>query len=762
MKSKTHSQFLTPLMTIMAGFTLAVSSAHADTLLTSDFEGSLGAWTASGGASLFTFTSGTNYASTGNGAANLPKSNGTITLTDALPLGLPGYTSVTIAFKSTWLSGTTTRFLYVQYAADGVNFVNLGKVFNATPATVVNSSVTLNVGPSSVNSVTVVNMTEETTYTGGPFTDNAKFRFIDVASATADVRAFVDDVVITATPNFDGVYWDIDNTTAGSGGATPSGTWGATANWNPAADGTGTTAAWASGGKAVFSAGSDATGAYTVNVSGTQEVSALIFENGTPTLTGGTALGMTAATRLFTSLGVNATIATPLADVGGPWVVTKQGSGSLVLSADNSLATGGLVLSGGRTQFDTAASINGTGKNVTLNAGSTAAFGASFGVGNLPAGLDRFVGSSGGVIAADNFAASNFDFSAPALTAAYFGAVGTVNYTGTLTPQGATYRLGGGGGTLTMANANAITGANALIVQGNVTLAGNNDYTGATTVNNGSTLVLAGSTGSSGVTLNAATLVLGNAGSLGTGTFTIANTGTVQAQGTVVTTNPVAANADFTIAGTDALTLGDLTLNANRTITNNNATTTTTLGAISGATRTLTFSGNGSTTIAGIIGTTTGTLTKNGNGTLMLNGGNTYTGATTVSAGTLIVSGTGSTNTGAYTVTNAALRSTTSTAFGDTTNINIGGSGTLQLRGDSNATFGKTTGAAAYTTSITATGATVNVDQNTVAGTNQSFTLGAHAIISCASSGIRFPSGPSRIWPAARSWSAPPGPAHAR
>jgi autotransporter-associated beta strand protein len=58
-------------------------------------------------------------------------------------------------------------------------------------------------------------------------------------------------------------------------------------------------------------------------------------------------------------------------------------------------------------------------------------------------------------------------------------------------------------------------------------------------------------------------------------------------------------------------------------------------GTITGATSGLTVGGDGNTTIASIIGTTSGTLTKDGTGTLILSGANTFTGATTVSAGAL-------------------------------------------------------------------------------------------------------------------------------
>ena len=65
------------------------------------------------------------------------------------------------------------------------------------------------------------------------------------------------------------------------------------------------------------------------------------------------------------------------------------------------------------------------------------------------------------------------------------GASGNVTYSGTLTPSGTTYHLGGGGGTLTFSP--AITGATSLIVSGPgaVVLTGTNTYTGGTTVSGG-------------------------------------------------------------------------------------------------------------------------------------------------------------------------------------------------------------------------------------------------------------------------------------
>lgn len=85
------------------------------------------------------------------------------------------------------------------------------------------------------------------------------------------------------------LYWDINGAAAGAGGATPSGTWDTSLNyWNPSSAGTSPTTVWTDGNAAVFSAGSDATGSYTITLSGTQSPSGVVFQSGTATLFGGT------------------------------------------------------------------------------------------------------------------------------------------------------------------------------------------------------------------------------------------------------------------------------------------------------------------------------------------------------------------------------------------------------------------------------------------------------------------------------------------
>ena len=377
------------------------------------------------------------------------------------------------------------------------------------------------------------------------------------------------------------------------------------------------------------------------------------------TISGKLGLG---ATRTFTVN--NSTTAaddlTVSADISGTgFGLIKEGAGRLVLSGNNALATGGMSLNGGVTQFESTASINGTERDVTVNSAGVVVFGASFGAGNIPAALlTRIVDSSAGVIAADNYAGTNFDFEAAGLTAAYLGAVGNVTYTGTLTPNGTTYRLGGGGGVLTMTNDSALTGTGkSVIVNGNVVLSGANDYDGATTI-------------------KAGVLQANNATALGSG-------GDITFTGGTLQYTAASAGQDW----------GARMKNS-------------TAGAIN-------LDTNGQTvTLAGIIdGSNTAVLVKLGAGTLTLSNDNTYTGGTTVNAGTLVLSGSNSTS--GVTLNAATLIIGNAGALGAGT-FTIAGAGTVQAAG-----------------TITITNAVAANSNFTIAGTG-ALTLGGNMTLSAA------------------------------
>ena len=278
---------------------------------------------------------------------------------------------------------------------------------------------------------------------------------------------------------------------------------------------------------------------------------------------------------------------------------TTVSAGTLILSGSNASATGGITATGGTVQFNSLASINGSARNVTINSPATVAFGPSFGAGNIPTALTtRILASSTGMIAADNYASTNFDFSAGGIgyAAASFGSVGNVTYTGTFTPNGTTYRLGGGAGTLTLSNANAVTGAaNTLLVGGNVSLTAANDIS-TVTVNSGNLTL-----GSANGALNGSPLTL----NLNAGSLILDNTGTGN-------------NNNNRLTDAAALKFGGGTFNYRgfNTAGTNSSETIGNLSLISGqSTTTVTF---GSTNKAEV---TAGTLTRSaGAGTLLVNG----------------------------------------------------------------------------------------------------------------------------------------------
>ncbi|MEN3941471.1 autotransporter-associated beta strand repeat-containing protein [Prosthecobacter sp. SYSU 5D2] len=164
-------------------------------------------------------------------------------------------------------------------------------------------------------------------------------------SAFAAVTSLACPLFLTCLPaSAATVYWDINGSAAGAGGASPSGTWSSvTEFWNSLADGTGVPAAWTPGNIAAFSAGLDATGPFTVTVDGVQSISGLRFERGQVTLSEGT-LSLAADSDAFVASSVQATLNSLLT---GSTRFTKTGEGSLTLTGQSSGFTGAMVLQEG-------------------------------------------------------------------------------------------------------------------------------------------------------------------------------------------------------------------------------------------------------------------------------------------------------------------------------------------------------------------------------------------------------------------------------
>ncbi len=167
---------------------------------------------------------------------------------------------------------------------------------------------------------------------------------------------------------------------------------------------------------------------------------------------------------------------------------------------------------------------------------------------------------------------------------------------------------------------------------GTVVLSNANTYAGATTVSTGvlniQNATALGTTASGTTISSGATLQLQGGITVGAEALTIRGTGAAGQNGALVN-----------VSGTNNYG-GLLVLGAATTISSDSGTLNlTNTGTITGATFGLTLTGSGSGTLSSIIGTGTGSLTKNGIGTWTLTGSNTYTGSTTINAGTLNVTG---------------------------------------------------------------------------------------------------------------------------
>ena len=257
---------------------------------------------------------------------------------------------------------------------------------------------------------------------------------------------------------------------------------------------------------------------------------------------------------------------------------------------------------------------------------------------------------------------------------------------------------GGGGGGSSSDGAGGAGGVGKLVIEYYATLR-------SLTKDGAGTLTLGGTnTFSGGFTLSAGTVNINNASALGlsNGTFTI-NGGTLNnTSGSSVTmiNYPMSWAGDFTFTGSNALNMGTgaVTISASRQV----STSASTL------------------TVGGIISGATFGLTKLGAGTMTLSGVNTYTGATTVTSGSLtmgvnnaipvggsgVVLNGGTLNTGNYTAGSTSTNIGTLT-LSDNSTLALG-TGTLYFSSSTAATWtaAKTLTVTGFVSSATSTAGT--------------------------------------------------------
>jgi autotransporter-associated beta strand protein len=341
---------------------------------------------------------------------------------------------------------------------------------------------------------------------------------------------------------------------------------------------------------------------------------------------------------------------------GGVLSFVKTGLGAWTLSGTSSF-TGALSVNQGTL---TVTSLGAAGVSSAAGAGSA----INLGSGTNVAGTLTYTGGAVTTDRAINLAATTNG----AATINSSGS-GALIFTGVISNAGT--------GTKTLTLGGSYTGSNgvqSVIADGSGTL--------AVTKADAGTWILSGTnTFSGGTTLNAGTLVVNSTSAIGTGTLTITG-GTLDTLSalTLTTNNAIALNGSLVFGGTNNLNLGtgvvtilnsrDITLNGSSTLSMgelqlnsiaNNRTLTVNQGTGSGAAmelggfqlnvnadtaaRNRIITGTGNVTITGAVANGNAFdngLVYSGSGTLTLAAASSYTGITTVNAGTLKLTGSGS------------------------------------------------------------------------------------------------------------------------
>lgn len=378
---------------------------------------------------------------------------------------------------------------------------------------------------------------------------------------------------------------------------------------------------------------------------------------------------------------------------GGTTALAKSAAGVLTLAGTNSF-TGGVNFSGSGTLALGSKSALGTG---TLNVTGT---------GSLQATTD---------LSGTNKVTNNVTI----------GGSFTINGSNNLELSGAITSSGSNSRTLTINNSGTTT------LSGNLYLAEDNTTTGRTLTLNGTGATVIsgnirnnnfGNTVAAGLTINNAAAVVTLSGTndytgtttLSAGTINVNSNSAFGASGSAVSLNGV--TLDNTSGSTRTLSNAAYTLGAANIYTGTGGSTldlgTGTMN-LNGATRTWTVNG-GTLKIGGVISGATGFgLTKTGVGTLVLSGANNYPGATTVSAGALLLGNGGSLAATAVGVTGATF-GVTQNASGTSNSIGS----TLVLNAASALTM-----ADGFTSTLNVTGATTLAPASG-AGTTLSFDIG--------------------------------------
>jgi autotransporter-associated beta strand protein len=345
--------------------------------------------------------------------------------------------------------------------------------------------------------------------------------------------------------------------------------------------------------------------------------------------------------------------------ISGAGRLTKNGTGSLILSGSNSYI-GNTTVSAGVLNIQNNNALGTTAGGTSITSGAAL---------QLQGGITI----TGEALTIDGGGASN--------TGALRNFSGDNTWTGNINSSGATAYIGSDSGLLTLSGNISNTNPSWPITfsgSGNILVSGNISGTGSSTVakRGTGTLTLSGNNTFTGtLAATEGTVSISSIGNVGqasaAGAGSTINIGATALNGILLYTGS-AATSNKTIN----LSTGSATFSS--TITQNGTGLlkfTSDFTATIGGNKTLILNGSGLGEIAGAIVNNTGnltSLTKNGDGTWTLSGNNTYSGATTISAGTLQFAKTASLyngTTASWTAPNIIVNS------GGTLALNVGGAG---------------------------------------------------------------------------------------
>lgn len=393
---------------------------------------------------------------------------------------------------------------------------------------------------------------------------------------------------------------------------------------------------------------------------------------GTLTLSAATAIS---ATNQNLTLGGSGAMSISGIIATGSGTLTKENGGTVTLTASNTY-TGGTNINDGAINIQNAGALGSSG-TITVNNGGTLQ-------------LQNNITLARPVTINGNGDGTN--------TGAIRSISGTNAISATITLASAA-RINCDAGTLTLSNANSITSTNQSLTLGG---AATTTVSGTITIGSGSLT----KDGQGAVTISVANTYTGNtnindgaliptvANAFGTaGNVIVNNNGTLRFNTLITFSRPLSiTGSGRSNVGAIQHVSGGATLASNITLTGNariNSDAGTFIlsnaGTISGTSQALTLGGAGNMTFNRAIGLTTGTVTKDGAGTVTLNEQSTYTGVTSVTAGTLIYGDNNIVGTGNLTVTGGTLNIG---AFNDTVAVftvtggAVSGTGTIFAQGD--------------------------------------------------------------------------------